>query len=161
MLKEEKAGPGCLTPAQRWGREEVLSPKWFIIPSTLHVVMGWSHLLLPADISLSLFMVPRGIDIQSYDLGAPGFGEAVREVTRPALGPSPSSLRCVRVSFHSPVPRAWCKTTGDPIESPVLAVLDQETRRDDLADTGFSVGSTREGAVPGGFVIQHAPISLC
>lgn len=162
MWREEKAGPGCLTLAQRLGREEVLSsPKGFVMPAALHVVMGWSHLLPACRRFLFTFRAAprRWCPVLSW-----GLGEAVGEVTGPAPGPSPSSLCCVRVSSHSPVPWAWCKTTGDPTESPVLAVLGQETRGDNPAGTGFSVEQHRGGVgvtVLGGFVIQHSPTSVC
>lgn len=48
------------------------------------------------------------------------------------------------MSFHSPVPWAWYKTLEYPIDSPVLAVLGQDTRGDKPADTGFSASNTRE-----------------
>lgn len=66
------------------------------------------------------------------------------EVTHSAPAPSLPSLCCVCVSFHSPGPRTWYKTLGCATESPVLAVLGQDTRGDKPADTGFSAGRARE-----------------
>lgn len=52
---------------------------------------------------------------------------------------------CVCASFHSPAPRAWCKTTGIPQEAQVLAVVGRETRGTYPAAADFSAGSTAAG----------------